>query len=514
MQNSVRKMFPLAIAMLLALCGAAIAGDNADVVVSLDSATEVSGVGAGGTIEVALSASGMVGVKQIAVTISISPAEAFEDVATTFAPNPAFALALPPEILGEGLIKGGAASIGVGVDGDGILGTFTLVASDSFTEDTEATITVTEVSLGPTSTDRDAFVAEDLGLSITVNPPAPPVIEPSLSATSLMDVSLDYSAVGSGDADDGSNGEIVFSVNFMDNTGGTGEGQTIAWDITNNGSESVFLLGVGEIAGGADLSVESSTDADGNASATFDAEGDKSAGTTSLSVTVSTTADNSDGESRDLAIDFSATWDVPVAAELASFASRITVDDDVLLQWSVASQSNNLGWEVYRSTDNRIFTKVSDLIAGDGTSDEFSSYSYVDSNLPLGDVLYYYLNQIDLDGTTTRSHVMEVLLSPTAVSQQALPMVNELRQNYPNPFNPETTISYDLSTELIVTLTVYDLSGQVVRTLVDDQAMSAGQYQSIWDGRDESGVKVASGVYFYQLRAGEFIAKKKMTLLQ
>jgi hypothetical protein len=97
MQNSVRKMFPLAIAMLLALCGAAIAGDNADVVVSLDSATEVSGVGTGGTIEVALSASGMVGVKQIAVTISISPADAFDDAATTFAPNPAFALALPSQ---------------------------------------------------------------------------------------------------------------------------------------------------------------------------------------------------------------------------------------------------------------------------------------------------------------------------------------------------------------------------------------------------------------------------------
>ena len=192
----------------------------------------------------------------------------------------------------------------------------------------------------------------------------------------------------------------------------------------------------------------------------------------------------------------------------------LPVDDDVLLQWSVASQSSNLGWEVYRSTDNRIFTKVSDLIAGDGTSDEFSSYSYVDGNLPLADVLYYYLNQIDLDGTTTRSHVMEVLLSPTAVSQQALPMVNELRQNYPNPFNPETTISYDLSTESIVTLTIYDLSGQVIRTLVNDQAMSAGHYNTIWDGRDESGVKVASGVYFYQLRAGEFIAKNKMTLLQ
>jgi len=514
MQNSVRKIFPLAIAMLLALCGAAFAYDNADVVVSLDSATEVAGVGAGATVEVALSASGMKNVKQVAVIISISPADAFDDAATTFAANPAFVLALPPEIMGAGVIKGGAASIGAGVDDDGALGTFTLTASDTFTEDTEATITVTSVSIGPDSNERDEFDTDALGLSVTVNPPAPPVVEPSLSATSLTDVSLDYSAVGSGDADDGSDGEVVFSLNFTDNTGGAGEGQAVTWEITNNGSESVFLLGGGGIAAGDGLSVETSTGGEGNASATFDAEGDKSAGTTSLSVTAGITADNSDGESRNLSAEFSATWDVPVAAELASFASQVTVDENVLLQWSVASQSNNLGWEVYRSTDNRIFTKVSELIAGDGTSDEFSSYSYVDSNLPLADALYYYLGQVDLDGATTRSQVIEVLLSPTAVSQQALPIVNALRQNFPNPFNPETTISYDLSTESIVTLTIYDLGGQVIRTLVSDQAMPAGHYNTIWDGRDEGSVKVASGVYFYQLRAGDFIAKKKMTLLQ
>ena len=515
MQNSVRKIFPLAIAMLLALCGAAIAGDNADVVISIEGATETSGVGAGETIEVALSASGMVGVKQFDVTLTVSPADAFDLAASAFAQNAAaFTISPGVELPADGQVKSGAASFGAATDGDGALGTFTLTTSASFTVDTEATITVSNLSIGPTSTDRDVFDADALGLSITVNPPAPPVIEPSLSATSLTDVSLDYSSVGSGDVADGSDGEIVFSLNFADNTGGAGEGQTISWEITNNGSESVFLIGVGEIAAGADLSVESSTDADGNVSATFDAEADKSAGTTSLSVTASTIAENSDGESRDLSVDFSATWDVPVAAELASFASRITVDDDVLLQWNVASQSNNLGWEVYRSTDNRVFTKVSDLVVGDGTSDEYNSYSYVDSNLPLADVLYYYLDQIDLDGTTTRSQVIEVLLSPTAVLQQALPLVNELRQNYPNPFNPETTISYDLSTELIVTLTIYDLSGQVIRTLINDQAMSAGQYKSIWDGRDQSGGKVASGVYFYQLRAGEFVAKKKMTLLQ
>ncbi|HIG55825.1 MAG TPA: T9SS type A sorting domain-containing protein [Candidatus Handelsmanbacteria bacterium] len=515
MQNSVRKIYPLAIAMLLALCGAAIAGDNANVDVSLDGAAVISGVGAGATIEVALSGTGLVGVKQFNVTLTVSPADAFDLSASTFAQNAAaFTISPGVEFPADGQVKSGAASFGAAVDGDAALGTFTLTTSDSFTADTEATITVSNVSIGPTSTDRDVFDAATLELSVTVNPPAPPVIEPTLSANSLTDVSLDYSAVGSGDVDDDSDGEIVFSVNFTDSTNDVGEGQTITWDITNNGSESVFLIGVGEIAAGSELSVESATDADGDASATFDAEGDKSAGTTSLSVSASTTADNSDGDSRDLSVDFSATWDVPVAAELASFASQVTVDDNVLLQWGVASQSNNLGWEVFRSTDNRVFAKVSDLIVGEGTSDEFSSYSYTDSNLPVADVLYYHLNQIDLDGTMTRSQVIEVLLSPTAVSQQALPLANSLKQNYPNPFNPETTISYDLSGESVVTLTIYDLSGQVIRTMVNNQAMSVGQYKSVWDGRDESGIKVASGVYFYQLQTGDFVAKKKMTLLQ
>jgi hypothetical protein len=84
----VRKIFPLAIAMLLALCGAAIAGDNANVVVTLDGATEVAGVGAGATIEVALSGSGLVGVKQFNVTLTVSPSM----VMTTSALSPAVAV--------------------------------------------------------------------------------------------------------------------------------------------------------------------------------------------------------------------------------------------------------------------------------------------------------------------------------------------------------------------------------------------------------------------------------------
>lgn len=516
MQNSVRKALPLAIAVLLVLWGAAFAGDNAGVVISLDSPAEVSDVGAAGTIEVALSASGMVGVKQFDVILEVSPASAFDLTASTFLQNAAlFTISPGVEFPADGQVKSGAASFGAAADGDGALGTFTLTTSADFTADTEATITVSRVSVGPTSTDRDVFETADLGLSITVNPPPPPVTEPTLISTSATDdASLDYSAVGEGDDADGSAGEVTFSVTFTDNTEAAAEGQAISFAITNNGSESVFVLGGEEIAAGADLTVEAATDADGSASITLDAEGDKQAGTTSVSVEASTTAPNSDGVDRDLSASFSATWDVPVAAELASFAAEVTPSDAVLLQWSAASQSNNLGWEVFRSTDNVTFGKIGDLIVGDGTTDEFKSYNFTDSQRPQADILYYYLNQVDLDGTSSRSNVIEVVLSSTVVAQQVLPTATALLQNFPNPFNPETTIGFDLNQEVVVTLTVYDMAGQVVRTLIENQSMVTGHYKSVWDGRNESGAMVGSGIYFYQLNAGDFSSMKKMTLLQ
>jgi hypothetical protein len=520
MQNSVRKIFPLATAFLLALCSASTAGDNAGVVVSIDGDTVISGVGAGATVEVALSAAGMVGVKQFDVTLTVSPADAFDLSSATFAQNPAFTISPGVEFPADGQVKSGAASFGAAVDGDAGLGTFTLTTSADFSSDTEATITVTSASLGPSSTDRDVFDADALGLSITVNPPAPPVVEPVLEALTVTDASLDYSAIGEGDVLDGSAGELLISAELSDSEGNPGTGIEAEWLIINNGSESVYLLdesldgGSLELEAGTEVSLPYTVEEDGLISAVFDAEADRSGGTTSLSVTISASVDNSEGVTRDLSVDFSATWDVPVAAELASFTSQVTVDQGVLLQWGVASQSNNLGWEVFRSMDGRVFTKVSDIVLGDGNSDEFRSYDFIDSNLPQVDVLYYYLNQIDLDGTTSRSQIVEVLLSPTAVAELALPLVNSLQQNFPNPFNPETMISFDLSGDQVVSLTIYDMAGQVVRTLVDAQPMTVGSYKQMWDGRNGSGAKVGSGIYFYQLRAGDFIAKKKMTLLQ
>ena len=89
----------------------------------------------------------------------------------------------------------------------------------------------------------------------------------------------------------------------------------------------------------------------------------------------------------------------------------------------------------------------------------------------------------------------------------------KLYQNYPNPGNPSTVIRYQLAEGCNVRLTVYNTLGQKVRTLVDD-VQPAGFYAVTWDGTDESGWRVASGIYLYSIQAGEFRAVKKALLLR
>ncbi len=97
--------------------------------------------------------------------------------------------------------------------------------------------------------------------------------------------------------------------------------------------------------------------------------------------------------------------------------------------------------------------------------------------------------------------------------QEDIPKTFALNQNYPNPFNPATTIAFDLPLSSRVTLEVFDITGRLVRTLVDGQ-MPAGRHRVIWDGRGEAGQPVASGVYLYRLQAGDFVQTRKMVLMQ
>ena len=102
----------------------------------------------------------------------------------------------------------------------------------------------------------------------------------------------------------------------------------------------------------------------------------------------------------------------------------------------------------------------------------------------------------------------------TAVEEKAsLPTKFGLDQNYPNPFNPTTVISFDVPKPSAVRIVVYDILGKEVRTLVNN-TMSPGTYHVTWDGLNDEGRQVSSGIYFYRMEAGSFVSMKKMLLLK
>ncbi|MGE5680661.1 MAG: T9SS type A sorting domain-containing protein, partial [Bacillota bacterium] len=106
-------------------------------------------------------------------------------------------------------------------------------------------------------------------------------------------------------------------------------------------------------------------------------------------------------------------------------------------------------------------------------------------------------------------------INSTAVGERTavLPKVFELNQNFPNPFNPSTTISYALPVETRVVLKIYSVDGREVRTLVNEN-QSAGYRSSVWDGRDNAGQNVSTGIYLYKIQAGNQVLNRKMLLLK
>lgn len=113
----------------------------------------------------------------------------------------------------------------------------------------------------------------------------------------------------------------------------------------------------------------------------------------------------------------------------------------------------------------------------------------------------------------------KAVVIPVEGEGPSMPNAFELSQNYPNPFNPTTTIKFTLplpkdgGASLPASLRIYNVLGELVRTLVDEP-LSAGIHHKVWDGKDDQGNPVASGIYFYRLRAGDFQDTKKMVLLK
>jgi hypothetical protein len=105
-------------------------------------------------------------------------------------------------------------------------------------------------------------------------------------------------------------------------------------------------------------------------------------------------------------------------------------------------------------------------------------------------------------------------VGPATGAKPALRYTNSLGQNYPNPFNPTTTIRYSIAEAGHVSLRVYNVAGQLVRTLVDEHQAPGRVRPVTWDGRNSAGQSVSSGVYFYKLTTAGFTKTRKMVLLK
>jgi len=119
--------------------------------------------------------------------------------------------------------------------------------------------------------------------------------------------------------------------------------------------------------------------------------------------------------------------------------------------------------------------------------------------------------------TVVESAISWIKSNPNSVSEEQnkqVPVGFSLNQNYPNPFNPSTTISYSLPQKAVVSILIYNMLGQKVRTLIDFKDFFAGSYEINWNGKDDFGKQVASGTYIYRMQAGAFSQSKKLTLLR
>jgi len=212
--------------------------------------------------------------------------------------------------------------------------------------------------------------------------------------------------------------------------------------------------------------------------------------------------------------------DNPLPVELNSFTAS-QIKNEVLINWKTATEVNNYGFEVEKKSpsptpsirEGSLEWQKIGFIAGSGNSNSEKSYSFIDqnpliSNDPANKVnanqtILYRLKQIDNNGLFKYSEEIEVDINN-------IPAEFVLEQNYPNPFNPVTSIKFSLPANHFgnVTLKVYDILGNEVSTLVNENKL-AGNYEVKFDASS-----ISSGVYYYQLNAGNFVETKKMILLK
>jgi len=182
----------------------------------------------------------------------------------------------------------------------------------------------------------------------------------------------------------------------------------------------------------------------------------------------------------------------------------------VKLEWEVASEVNNQGFEVHRRAEHQTDYALIGFVEGRGTDTGFKLYEYLDRAVEPYVWYLYRIYSVSLDGE--RKLIADGIKVYTDDSRY-IPAISVLYQNRPNPFYGGTLIRFSVPERRRVEVRVYDLSGRLVRTF-EVGMVSRGTYDVWWDGRDEHGSEVGAGLYICELRAGGYRTAKKMVLMK
>ena len=202
--------------------------------------------------------------------------------------------------------------------------------------------------------------------------------------------------------------------------------------------------------------------------------------------------------------------DAALPVELVSFAAEWT-NGSVELTWSTASESDNLGFIIERRSGNGQWRQIASYLThheltGQGTTSALTLYTFNDTGTNAGMEYTYRLSDVSSNG--------EIAELFTASAEAAVtPSLTQLLAAYPNPFNPQTCIPYQLSQDSQVEISIYDVLGRQVRTLID-QHQYAGSYKTWWNGMDDAGHPLPSGAYIVRMQTGKASQTNKVLYIK
>jgi hypothetical protein len=201
--------------------------------------------------------------------------------------------------------------------------------------------------------------------------------------------------------------------------------------------------------------------------------------------------------------------DVSLPVQMTNMSAQAIYGQGIELTWKTESEVNSTGFHIWKcqSKEGKYERITTELIPSHGNSSSANDYSFIDRNVQDGKIYWYKIEEISTFGES--EYFGPINVAGTA----SVPTEFALSQNFPNPFNPETSFTYDIPEASDVSIKIYTLLGKEVKTLVQEH-QQPGRYPVTWDTIDDSGQKVASGIYFLQMQAESFRRIRKMTVIR